>query len=77
MIMSKDKNHEDDLFQRDGKYCITVYFGAERLHKFVVTADTYGEAIQKIVSDYLKDYPEGFEYDSEIKFVREIFDEIK
>jgi len=67
---------EDNLFQQSGKYLITVYFGGERLSKELVKADSFGEAIQKIVNDYMKEFPTGFDYDSEIRFVREIFDEI-
>ncbi len=68
---------EDSLFQQDGKYCITVHHGAEKIGRWVVKAKTYGLAIQKIVKETLDDYPEAYDYDSEIRFVRELFDEIK
>ena len=71
------KKKDDDLFQQDGKYCVTVHFGAEGISRYVVAAETFGMAIKKIVDDMLKDYPDGFDYDSEIRFKRETFDEIK
>lgn len=72
--MAKQK---DDIWTNAGYYMITVYFGAEKFSKYIVSADSYGEAIKKIVCEYIDEYPEGFDFDSEIKFVREIFDEIK
>ena len=67
---------EDDLFQKNGRYCITVHFGEEQLSRYFINAETYGKAIQKIVDDMIEDYPEGFDFHNEIKFVRELFDEL-
>ncbi len=74
--MSK-KTNNDSVFQQDGKYYITVYHGANSLYRYLVTSDTFGQGIKKIVDDMLKEYPEGFDFDSEIKFVREVFEELK
>ena len=68
---------EDNTWQHGGKYLVTVHFGGERFSKILVKADSFGGAIKKIVDDYMKEYPEGFDFDSEIRFVREIFDELK
>ena len=70
------KKEEDSLFQQDGKFYVTVYYG-ETIVKYLVKADTFGLAIQKIVNDMVKEYPEGYDFDSEIRFVREIFEELK
>ena len=70
------KKKEDTLFQQNGKFYITVYYG-ECIVKYLIKADTYGLAIQKIVNDMVKEYPEGYDFDSEIRFVREIFEELK
>ena len=67
----------DSVFQQDGKYCITVHFGAEQISRYLIHADTYGLAIKKIVYSMIEEYPQGFDSDSEIRFVREIFEEIK
>ena len=67
----------DSVFQQNGKYCITVHFGAEHISRFVIHANTYGMAIKKIVDNMIEEYPQGFDTDSEIRFVREIFEEIK
>ena len=67
----------DSVFQQDGKYCITVYTGSTGIMKYVIHAGTYGKAIKKIVDDMIKEYPDGYDFDSEVRFVREIFEEIK
>ena len=67
----------DSVFQQDGKYCVTVHFGIEQISRYVIHADTYGGAIKKIVDSMIEEYPGGFDTHSEIRFVREIFEEIK
>lgn len=66
----------DDLWRQNGYYMITVEYGAEKLGRFIVKANSFGKAIQKIVNDDLKEYPEVFEYDSVITFKRETFEEL-
>ncbi len=68
---------EDNIWQRDGKYLITLHFGDEKLTKCLVKAETFGAGIKKIVDEYMEEYPDGFDFDSEIRFVREIFEEIE
>ncbi len=67
----------DSVFQQDGKYCITVYTGSEGISRYVIHADTFGKAIKRIVDDMIEAYPEGYDFDSEVRFVREVFEEIK
>ena len=67
------KQDDDCLWTQDGKYMIIVNFGAERIGRYVVEADTYGQAIKKIVDDMLEHWPDAFDGDSEIKFTREIY----
>lgn len=67
---------DDDLWRQNGHYMITVNYGVEKLGRFIVKAGSYGKAIQKIVNDALKEYPESFEYDSVITFTRETFEEL-
>ena len=73
----KKKPEENSVWQQDGKFMIVVYYGAERLHKYIVKADSYSKAIQKIVNDSVNEWPDIYDADSEIKFVREIYDELK
>ena len=76
-MAKQQKVKENELWRQNGYYMITVEFGAEKLGRYIVKADTFGEAIQKIVNDELKEYPEAFEYGSAITFKRETFEEIK
>ena len=72
------KDNDDSLWQQDGKFMLTVYYGGEgRMGQYIIKADTYGQAIQKVVNDLLKQWPDAFDADSEIRFVREIWDEMK
>lgn len=76
--MSKAKENENSMWQQDGKFMLTVYYGgAGRMARYIVKAKTYGQAIQKVVNNLLGDWPDAFDGDSEIRFVREIWDEIK
>lgn len=71
------KTDDNDLWRQNGYYMITVEYGAEKLGRFIVKADTFGKAIEKIIKDDLKEYPDVFEYDSVITFKRETFEELK
>ena len=74
--MSKEKE-ENELWQQNGKFMVIVYYGAERVARYVVKADSYSKAIQKIVNDSVNEWPDVYDADSEIKFVREIYAELK
>ena len=42
------KDNDDSLWQQDGKFMLTVYYGGEgRMGQYIIKADTYGQAIQK------------------------------
>ena len=62
-MAKQQKVKENDLWRQNGYYMITVEFGAEKLGRYIVKADTFGESIQKIVNDELKEYPEAFKLD--------------
>lgn len=73
----QSQNKDSNLWQQDGKFMILVKYGATREGRYIVKADTFALAVQKIVNDIVAEWHDAYDADSEITFCRETYDELK